>query len=247
MTSATDLDRLGGAVVLVPGAWMGSWIWAPVAELLRARGHQVFTPTLTGLEPGGSHADVSLRTHVDQIVTLLDQHQLDDVVLVGHSYSGLVVGQAADRRPDHVRHTVFVQAFLPQDGRSLIDDWGDDETARAAERLTILDRGSWEPPTAGLRDEPDLTDEQRRWLADQFVEHPARTVLDPATMGEPVEHLRATYIASLPRDDAPLPPDVDALRRQPSWQVRTIVAGHWPMTSAPGRLSELLHRTVVDQ
>ena len=228
--------------VLIPGAWMGAWVWDEVADHLRNRGHILHTPTLAGLEEGThDSSNVRLATHVDQVVRLLDEEDLTAAVLVGHSYSGLVAGQVADRRPQRVSHTVFVHAFLPREGRSLIDDWSDDPAARAEEVANIAARGgTWEAPISGLAAEPDLTPDQRGWLAARFVDHPGNTVTDPARMARPVETLPATYIASLPDDNEPLPAHVAALAAEPTWTVERIRAGHWPMVSFPTELAGML-------
>ncbi len=224
---------------------MGGWVWQRVADLLNDHGHQVLTPTLVGLDGAADHGQVRLSDHVDQVLDLLDAEDLRDVIFVGHSYSGLVIGQAADRRPERVAHSVFVHAFLPQHARSLIDDWGDDDTARAEERAAIAARGSWEAPAAGLLHEPDLTAAQRHWLAANFVDHPQHTVTDPAIMRHPVQQLEATFIACLPSDNAAPPPAIAALGRNPTWTISTITAGHWPMVSNPQRLADLLHQTAT--
>jgi pimeloyl-ACP methyl ester carboxylesterase len=229
--------------VLIPGAWMGSWVWDEVAAELRTHGHTVHAPTLAGLQAGSHRASNSVRlaTHVDQILSLLDSEDLSGVVLVGHSYSGLIAGQVADRQPARVSHTVFVQAFLPRDGRSPIDDWSDDRVAREQE-IADLDAhgGTWPAPITGLDAEADLSPAQRAWLAGRFVDHPGHTVTDPALMAHRVETLSATYIASLPDDTQPLPPHVVALQSEPSWTVERIRAdtGRWCPTrrSWPGCL-----------
>jgi pimeloyl-ACP methyl ester carboxylesterase len=230
--------------VLIPGAWMGAWVWEAVAERLRDHGHTVHTPTLAGLGAHHDHTRARLKTHVDQVVALLDDAQMADVILVGHSYSGIVAGQVADRRPDGVAHTVFVQAFLPRNRRSLIDDWSDDPDARQQEINDIAAAGGvWLPPLAGLTAEPDLTPEQRHWLAQRLVNHPGRTVTDPAVMTRPIEDFPATYIASIADGDEDLPPDVAALHNEPSWTVHRIRGGHWPMVSHPADLTALLEAT----
>jgi pimeloyl-ACP methyl ester carboxylesterase len=237
--------------VLIPGAWMGGWVWEPVAAQLRKAGHTVHAPTLAGLTDRDRTdrdrtnrdrtGDVGLETHVEEILALLDQEDITGAVLVGHSYSGLVAGQVADRRAERVAYTVFVQAFLPRNGRSLIDDWSHDPAARQREIADITARGGlWEAPIAGLQAEPDLSPEQRTWLASRLIDHPGRTVTDAARMTRSVEALSATYIASLPDDAAPLPPHVAALSAEPSWTVERIRAGHWPMVSVPAALTATL-------
>jgi len=98
---------------------------------------------------------VTLAEHVDDVLTLLDNEHLDRVVLVGHSYSGLVVGQVADRRPEGVLRSVHVASFLPRDGRSLLDDWGDDLDMQELERQQVRNGGLlWAPPPHEALAEP---------------------------------------------------------------------------------------------
>jgi len=109
--------------VLVHGAWRGSWCWKGVRRKLMASGHEVFTPTLTGLGER-SHLlsqDVDLSVHVLDVVNLIKWEDLHDIVLVGHSYSGLVVRAAADRIPERIRSLVYLDAFIAENGQSLYD------------------------------------------------------------------------------------------------------------------------------
>src|SRR6185503_6907758 len=111
------------AFVLVHGAWHGGWCWRRVARRLRAAGCEVHTPTLTGL---GDRAhllspQVGLDTHIDDVVRLVDVEGAADVILVGHSYAGLVISGVADQRPKNVRLRVYLDAFLPEDGDRGID------------------------------------------------------------------------------------------------------------------------------
>src|SRR5690242_8506685 len=107
--------------VLVHGAWLGGWCWRDVAAPLGAAGHQVLSPTLTGLgeRRGELRSDVDLGTHVDDVVQLLRDGDLHDVVLVGHSYAGLVVREAADREPGRIARLVLVDAWVGPDGASI--------------------------------------------------------------------------------------------------------------------------------
>jgi pimeloyl-ACP methyl ester carboxylesterase len=89
---ATGLSDSPRIFVLIPGAWMGGWVWEPVAERLRDVGYQAHTPTLTGLDAKDDCAAPGLADHVREVVGLLDEQDLTDVVLVGHSYSGLIAG-----------------------------------------------------------------------------------------------------------------------------------------------------------
>lgn len=104
--------------VLVHGAWCGGWIWKHVASALRARGHDVLTPTLTGLGERAHLAspEVGLGTHVEDVVRVLEYDDLTDVVLVGHSYGGMVVTGVGDRVPERLAQLVYLDAFVPREG-----------------------------------------------------------------------------------------------------------------------------------
>ncbi len=109
--------------VLVHGAWHGGWCYRRVAAPLRARGHEVYTPTLTGLGERSHLLDeeVNLSTHITDIVNLLRWEELSDVVLCGHSYAGMVITGVAGRVPERVRSVVYLDAYLPEDGQNLFD------------------------------------------------------------------------------------------------------------------------------
>jgi pimeloyl-ACP methyl ester carboxylesterase len=109
--------------VLVHGAWHGSWCWKRVRAALLARGHHVFTPTLTGVGER-SHLlspHVNLKTHIEDVVNLIRWEELSDVVLCGHSYGGCVITGVADRLPNRIGAMVYLDAFTPEDGESLFD------------------------------------------------------------------------------------------------------------------------------
>jgi pimeloyl-ACP methyl ester carboxylesterase len=109
--------------VLVHGAWHGAWCWSRVRHALQAQGHEVFTPTLTGLADR-SHLlsrEVDLETHVADVANLLKWEDLSDVVLCGHSYGGCVISGAADRVADRIGALVYLDAFVPKDGESVHD------------------------------------------------------------------------------------------------------------------------------
>jgi pimeloyl-ACP methyl ester carboxylesterase len=110
------------AFVLVHGAWHGSWCWKRVRRLLQAQGHEVFTPTLTGVADR-SHLmspDVNLETHILDVVNLIRWEELSDIVLCGHSYGGAVVTGVADRVPDRIRSLVYLDAFVLENGENVV-------------------------------------------------------------------------------------------------------------------------------
>ena len=223
--------------VLIPGAWMGEWVWEPVSSGLRARGHNVYPLTLSGLADGDADvSDVGLETHVDDVLSVLEENDLRGVAVVGHSYSGVVAGQVADRVPDRVVHTVFVDAFLPVAGESMLDAFP--ESQREDELRQIAKNGGrWPAPdVTGAADGHGLSVEQARWLVDRLYDHPSRTISEPAVLNHPLAQQRATYIQCSFGDSE----NLAAMREEPGWGFRVLRTGHWPMVSAPGELTELL-------
>ena len=109
--------------VLVHGAWHGSWCWKSVRAALQSAGHNVFTPTLTGLGERShlNSAAINLSMHIADIVNLIRWEELSDVVLCGHSYAGCVIAGVADQIPDRIRALVFLDAFVLENGESLMD------------------------------------------------------------------------------------------------------------------------------
>ncbi len=109
--------------VLVHGAWHGGWCWKKVIPLLRAAGHEVFTPTLTGLGERVHllNQQVDLSTHIQDIVSVLEYEDLKDVILVGHSYGGMVIAGVAEKAASRISQLVYLDAFLPESGKSVQD------------------------------------------------------------------------------------------------------------------------------
>lgn len=222
-------------------------MWQDMVDRLQAAGQRARTLTLTGLEPDVARDDlaaVDLRRHVEDVVDELEREDLRDVVLVAHSYSGLVVGQVADRVSERIRRCVHVASFLPRRGRSLLDDWGDDEELRVQEAQQVFDDGGvWAPPPpAALAEVSDLNPDARRWLAAGFVDHPGRTVLDPVMLNRPVTEQPLTFVATAAPGEDPLAdlPSELASGMPGQWRLRTFASGHWRMTSAPAELQQLL-------
>jgi pimeloyl-ACP methyl ester carboxylesterase len=109
--------------VLVHGSWHGGWCWQRVAPVLRRLGHEVYAPTLTGLGER-SHLvtrQTGLELHAQDILQVLEYEDLNDVVLVGHSYAGLIIASTAERVPRRVARLIYLDAFIPHDGKSAFE------------------------------------------------------------------------------------------------------------------------------
>ncbi|NUW37415.1 alpha/beta hydrolase [Nonomuraea sp. SMC257] len=222
--------------VLVPGAWLGAWAWDDVVPELRAAGHGAHPLTLSGLAdkrgvPAGQ------QTHVEDIVAEVERLDLREVVLVGHSYSGIPVGQAAERIGDRLSHVVFVDSNVPAHGESFVSPW---KEGRAMMEASIAaNDGFWAPLTAPDYAGHGLTDEQIDRIVTASTPHPGATLTEPATLAKPLGELPATYVKCLLDGDEPSP-DVALLLTGDRWRLVEMDTGHWPMFSQPRELARVL-------
>jgi len=220
---------MAATFVLVHGAWFSGWCWRRVTPLLRGAGHRVFTPTLTGL---GERAhlfarEIDLDTHVTDIVSMLELEDLTNVVLVGHSYSGMVITAAAQKAAHRLRELVYLDAFLPDHGKSL-NDFLPEPHLGVDGRVAPLD----------VRTTFDITRAQDlNWILPRLRDQPAKTFSQPVVISEPLS-LRQTYIQT-----SPLPPFVSAAecaRRRGLRSLELMSAHHCPMVTQPEELVSLL-------
>lgn len=220
---------MAATFVLVHGAWFGGWCWRRVTPLLRGGGHRVFTPTLTGL---GERAhlftpEIDLDTHVTDLVSMLEFEELTNVVLVGHSYAGMVITGAAQKAAYRLRELVYLDAFLPEDGTSL-NDFLPEPHLGVDGRAAPLDVRT----TFNITRAQDLN-----WILPRLRDQPAKTFSQPVVISEPVS-LRQTYIQT-----SPLPPFVGAAenaRRRGFRSLELMSAHHCPMVTQPEELVSLL-------
>jgi pimeloyl-ACP methyl ester carboxylesterase len=226
--------------VLVPGAWLGAWAWDKVVLELRSAGHRAHPLTLSGLaEKQGVPA--GQQTHVQDIVEEIERHDLRDVVLVGHSYSGIPVGQAGERIGDRLSRVVFVDSEVPIDGESFASHWY--EGPAALEASIAENGGFWQPLNAADYDGQGLTDEQIARIVGGSTPHPGATLTEPAVLERSIGELPVTYIKCLL--DSPEPSaTVAQLLSSERWRLITMDTGHWPMFSQPSELARILLDTV---
>lgn len=238
--------------VLVGGAWIGAWAWREVTEDLRSRGHRVFPLTLTGLADrshlGGTGVDVD--THVMDIVNLIETEELNEVILVGHSYAGMVpVPAAAHRIGDRLSHVVYVDRPPLGDKMAMTDTMPPQAAAEMAASIDTHGDG-WRMEFPSLtelaRDASveGLTDQMRERLRRNATPHPFGTWSNPVTLpGEPAGAPEVVLIAC--QDTRRLFVEAKSLMEQltdPSWRRFDLETGHWPMLSQPAELAEVLVR-----
>ncbi|MBD0742913.1 alpha/beta fold hydrolase [Streptomyces sp. CBMA152] len=222
--------------VLVAGAWLGSEAWDDVLPGLRAAGHGVHPVTLSGVaEKQGVPA--GQQTHVQDIVDEIERLDLRDVVLVGHSYSGIPVGQAAERIGDRLARVVFVDSNVPTDGESFVSRWPE---WRAVLEASIAENGGFWPPLPAAEFEGHGLDEKQiARILDGATPHPGASLTEPAVLTRPLGELPTTYVKCL-LDGAEPTDDVAELLTSEHWRLVTLDTGHWPMFSQPRELTAIL-------
>ncbi|MGF6851223.1 alpha/beta fold hydrolase [Paraburkholderia sp. CI3] len=226
--------------VLVHGAWHGAWCWSRVASRLRARGHTVLVPTLTGLGEHVHHlsGSINLSTHIQDVVSLIDVESLDNVVLCGHSYGGMVITGVADQRPAAVGALVYLDAFVPENGQSVFDHTRADFVATQLGRAADNDGFSIPPPPAAIF---GVKQEDQPWVNAKCSPQPLATFCERIRLtGMSSKIARKTYILATGWHDSPFTGFYEALAVDPSWNTIDVDAGHDVMIDVPDRLAELL-------
>jgi pimeloyl-ACP methyl ester carboxylesterase len=217
--------------VLVHGAWSGAWVYREIADRLRGAGHSVFVAQLTGLgerlhlvNPG-----ITLSTHVDDVVGTIDSEKLDDIILVGHSYGGMVITGVAGARAARIRSLVYLDAFLPKDGQALWD---------------VADEKTREFYIEAQRDTPGLV--QPRFGPPGtpprgLTGHPLLTLLEPVKCGPEADTIaNRTYIYATVGTPTIFTQFYDRVKADPAWRVHEIATGHVVMADDPDGLTTLL-------
>jgi len=230
--------------VLVHGAWSGGWVYATVARALRSHGHDVYTPTLTGLGERSHLAgvQVDLSLHIQDVANVFDYEDLSDVILVGHSYGGMVVTGVASRLGPRIRSLVYVDAFVPQDGQALWDFLDDAGRAGLIDRQRAH-RGRVGPPSTPVAD-PAGREARSRKLGPQSLLCYTEPV---ALTGEEAAIMNRTYIYATLNAPTNFTRFYDRLRDDPTWKVRTVDCGHVVQMDAPEQLTALLLEEVGRQ
>jgi pimeloyl-ACP methyl ester carboxylesterase len=230
----------GPTFLLVHGAWYGGWCWRKLVPLLQEAGCDVHTPTLTGLGDR-THLgtrDTSLQTHVQDLQAVMHMHDLRDVVLVGHSYGGMVISLLAERERARIRQLVYLDAFVPEPGKRVVD-----YLLPLERREAIVKRGTetgYVPPVPapalGVTDPTDLT-----WVNARVVPQPFATFNEPAKLAaEAGAGLPCAYIACVEPASGSFGQFAAKVRNDPRWKFRELGTGHNAMVTAPHMLAAAL-------
>jgi pimeloyl-ACP methyl ester carboxylesterase len=234
---AEDIPR---TIVFVHGAWGGGWQFHKVQPLIEEAGHRVYRPTMTGLGERVhlSGPDVALSTHIEDIVNVLEFEDLHDIVLVGHSYGGMVIAGVADRVPERIGKLVYFDAILPEDGESVSSLFGD-----AIDTMATAGGGGAEPwqlvPLWVKEGKPPPVD----------VPQPILTFTEPIVLDNPAAtRISATFILTVEAGKETDDFDVFADRaRDRGWEVVEFEGGHNPQWFQPEAFVGVLLQVINEE
>ena len=237
--------------VLVQPAWMGGWCWIKVAAQLRELGHEVYAPTLTGLAERAHLAspDLGLRTHIEDVVSVVVFDDLREVILVGTSSGGTVITGVADRIPERIASLVYLDAFLPSDGQCTLDLMPTDRR-EALEKLVETEGDGWLLPRFAPPPWPVILrgeiwqvsdDSDVEWILPRLRPTPFRHFTDPVRLErDRTDGIGRTYIRCCARPPAPFDAAATRVRSTPGWRYLELDTPHVPYVTHPHVVTEAL-------
>jgi pimeloyl-ACP methyl ester carboxylesterase len=225
--------------VLVHGTSHGGWCWVRVAGLLRAEGHRVFTPTLTGVGER-SHlmsAQIDLDTHISDVVNVIKWEGLQDVVLCGHSYGGWVISGVAEQVEDRIGSIVYLDAFMPEDGQRGIDT----QSPGSCDAVLAASKGGEASRPAGSASRYGLKGADLDWVDSLLTPQPIGVSLQPIKLTGARDRIaRKAYILATGYNNPPFVAAHAALKDDPTWRLFKLPCHHDVMVEIPEELAGIL-------
>lgn len=242
------MDTAKKTFVLVHGAWHGGWCYRHTASALRKMGHEVFTPTHTGVGERAHQANqnITLETHIRDVAGCIEAEEISDIILVGHSYGGMVITGLADRMPGRIKALVYLDAFVPDDGESLMALLHKAVEPPVAAQFIggfrgaalEMNSGMMHPLTAELL---HVTPANREWVDRRCVPQALATFETPLLLSGRIEQVkRRLYILADGWDPSPFRYFAKKYAGAPGWDVIKVPGGHDVMVDLPNELAEAL-------
>ena len=225
--------------VLVHGAWHGGWCWIKTTRLLTDAAHTVYTPTLTGLGERAHLArpEIDLETHIQDVVAVLETEELRNVVLVGHSYGGMVISGVAARARNRIARLVYLDAFVPDAGQSLLSLLPPERAASMRAAAAASD--GWRIPAFPPEHFGVVSQRDSEWLQRRLVAQPLQTFEHPVP-AVPAADAGRTYVYCSKPATGTFDQFAERFRDDRKWRFHDVKAGHDAMVTAPGEIAKIL-------
>jgi len=233
--------RTGRDFVLVHGGFHGGWCYERVADILRVRGHCVFTPTLTGLGERShlAHIGVSCRMHIQDVVNVIQWERLNKTILCGHSYGGIVITGVADLIPERVASLVYLDAAIPESGKSTLDLLSAEEQAGLLN--LVINQGGQRmlPPFSAAAFNVNSAD---RAMVDALcTSHPFDTLCERVELTGAYRTIpKKVFVRATNWEGTHPQGSYERVRNDQDWITVEVPCGHDVMLDAPARLAEIL-------
>jgi pimeloyl-ACP methyl ester carboxylesterase len=241
---ANGENIMGATFLVCHGAWSAGWAWKKMHPLMAAVGHGLVTPTYTGVGERDHLANpsIDLETHIQDVLNVIRYEDLRDIVLIGHSYGGMVATGVADRARERIAQLIYLDAFVPKDGQSLLDL---NEPAR--QRLQELAKaGGWQVPPNPTP--PDTSEADVAWLTERRVPQPIKCFEMPLKLRGGELTLPRSYIYAIRATPADtFRPFAERAKSEPGWRYYQLDASHSPNVTAPEALMALLQRIISER
>jgi pimeloyl-ACP methyl ester carboxylesterase len=224
--------------VLVPGAWLGGWVWKSVSTMLEKEGYEAYPITLTGMGERVHLAseEIGMETAIQDVLNVISYNDLEDFILVGHSFAGKVAAAVADRLPGRVKTLLYLDAYRPQknvrtpQGSLFPDEYGP------------LMPGQWTIPLTGKIVDAigrDVQGREREWLLSKGTPWPLKLATDAIILSKSFDSVKTAYIFCTAGGDS-----VEEILAGKWGKLdgphKTLDSGHWPMISKPAELVDAI-------
>jgi pimeloyl-ACP methyl ester carboxylesterase len=245
MGPPNEENIMAATFLVCHGAWSAGWAWKKMHPLMAAAGHRLVTPTYTGLGEREHLADPSndLETHIQDILAVIKYEDLRDIVLIGHSYGGMVATGVADHARDRIAQLIYLDAFVPRDGQSLFDLLPPEAVRHMRENAKAGD--GWRVPPNPTP--PDTSDADLKWIAERRLPQSIKCFEMPLPLSGAGTAMPRSYIYCTRTSAAdPFQRFAERAQSEAGWRYFEIDASHSPHVTAPGTLAALL-RTIVSE
>jgi pimeloyl-ACP methyl ester carboxylesterase len=230
-------------IVLAHGAWSSAWAWKKVRPLMAASGHQFFAPSYTGL---GERAHLAaptndLETHIQDVMGVIDAEELNNFILIGHSYGGMVATAVADRARGRVAHLIYLDGFVPKDGQSLVDLLPPEQRKRLLDSVKTGDGWRVQPnPTQN-----DTSPEDQAWVMKHRVPQSVKCFDQPVGLQGEITVPRSFIQCLRYGEHGPFGQFAERAKKESGWALYPIDASHSPNVTAPDLLMKTLNQIIA--